>query len=315
MRDERHGGAAVDVTCVGETMVAFASAEDPRWFHAVAAGAESNVAAGLAGLGHRVRWVSRVGDDPLGQLVEDSIAATGVEVAVERDPGRPTGVMTRHLTDTFPITTYHRVGSAASALSTGDLKRLGAASWVHLTGITPALSASASDLVDAALARREGRRISFDVNLRPSLWSDCEVAAARLVDIARRSDLVFIGADEATALLGADDAAAVAASLLRRDDQMVVLKRGAVDATAITRDGRTTVPALVASVVDETGAGDAFAAGYLAGTLRHWPVDARLRLGHLMGSRVVAVVDHMAPPLEGSERALLSPEALERLWP
>lgn len=100
--DGEVGAAAAeqfDLVSIGETMVAFVTRSDRRRYLAVTAGAESNVAVGMAQLGCRTRWVSRLGDDPLGGFIEDSIAAAGVDVAVTRDDTKPTGVMTKHVTD------------------------------------------------------------------------------------------------------------------------------------------------------------------------------------------------------------------------
>jgi 2-dehydro-3-deoxygluconokinase len=305
-----------DVTTIGETMIAFVADDRTSDFVAVTAGAESNVAAGLAALGCTSRWVSRLGDDPLGRLVADEIATRGVDVAVEIDPERQTGVMTKHLVDGVTDRRYYRAGSAASALSPTDIARLGGAAWVHVTGITPALSGTARDLIDA-VADRHGigdAKVSFDVNLRPALWNDLDGAAEVLVSIARRCDLVFVGDDEAEALFGTSDTGALADLILRRDDQELVVKRGSGPATVATADTLVTEPALAVEVVDPTGAGDAFAAGYLAGRLWGWPAADRLRLGHAMASRVLGTVADVVPPFEPAELERLTPDALASRW-
>jgi 2-dehydro-3-deoxygluconokinase len=309
-------GDVVDVVTIGETMVAFVSHDDPRRFTAVLAGAESNVAMGMARLGCRARWVSRLGADPLGDLVESSIAADGVDVAVVRDVTRPTGVMTKHVSGSGTRSRYYRTGSAASALSAADLDRVGPARWLHVTGITAAISDSAAGLVGAVVARRTGHRggVSFDVNHRPALWPDAATAAGALLPLARNADVVFIGDDEADVLFGTADQAALATLVLRHDRQELVLKRGVSGAAVITAYGTVTESALPAEVVDVTGAGDAFAAGYLAGRLRGWAARDRLRLGHLMGSRVVAVLEDVPPPFPPAALAGLSPEGLAERW-
>ena len=305
-----------DVVSIGETMVGFVSQDDVRQFLATTAGAESNVAAGLAQLGCRVRWVSRVGDDPLGRFVEGEIAGRGVDVAVVRDDSHPTGVLTKHVTGDRTLVRYYRSESAARSLSVHDLDRLGNARWVHVTGITPALSASAAGMVEAVLDRSTGldSRVSFDVNYRPALWPDASTAARVLVELSRRADVVFIGDDEAEALFGASTTTAIRDLILRRDDQELVLKRGADEATVITFGEEVSEPALSAPLVDATGAGDAFAAGYLAAGCFGWSTRDRLRLGHVMGARVVGVLDDTPPPFTPHELATLSPERLETLW-
>ena len=312
----RSGPGAVDLVSIGETMVAFVSRDESRQYLAVMAGAESNVAVGMARLGLRARWVSRLGDDPLGRLVEELIGGGGVEVAVERDPARPTGVMTKHVTEAGTRSQYYRSESAARELSPDDLTRAGPARWMHVTGITPALSLSAAHLADAVLDRGAGHEggVSFDVNYRPVLWPDAAAAAEALLPLARRAGVAFVGDDEADALFGTSEAGELGDLILQREDQELILKQGSIGASVVTRDGELFEPALAADVVDPTGAGDAFAAGYLAGRLFGWDARAGLRLGHLMGSRVVGVVEDVPPPFEPHELETLSPDGLASRW-
>lgn len=307
----------VDLVAIGETMVAFTAREAGREYLAVLAGAESNVAVGLAALGHTARWVSRLGDDHLGRLVADELTARGVEVVVDRDELRPTGVMTKHVLAGTTERRYYRSESAARLLAASDLRRIGPARWIHVTGITAAISPSASELVTALVDRRDqhGARVSFDVNLRPVLWSDTDVAASTLLAVARRADLVFVGDDEARTLFGTDDVDRLAELVLQRPDQELVLKRGAGPATVVVGDERSSVPALPTPVLDLVGAGDAFAAGYLAGQCRGWTVDARLRLAHAMSSLVIGVLEDVVPSEAAAELALRSPDDLARHWP
>src|SRR5918912_548413 len=114
------------------------------------AGAESTVACYLAMLGARVAWASRVGDDPLGRLVRARIAAHGVDTSlVAVDPHAPTGVFFKDPGERKTVY-YYRAGSAASRLGPDLVPSL--SGHVHLSGITPALSASCASLVDAVLA-------------------------------------------------------------------------------------------------------------------------------------------------------------------
>lgn len=314
--DGRPQDDRADLVTIGETMVGFVSHDDPRRFVATAAGAESNVAVGMAQLGCRARWVSRVGDDPLGRFLEEEIAGRGVDVVVERDDARPTGILTKHVTEARTDVRYYRSESAARALSVHDLHRAGRADRIHVTGITPALSMSAAALVEAVVDRSAGLdgRVSFDVNYRPVLWPDVATAARVLLELARRADVVFIGDDEAEVLFGTSDPGAVGDLVLHGDDHELVLKRGAQGATAMTSRGQVAERALGADVVDATGAGDAFAAGYLAACCSGWSMLDRLRLGHVMGARVVGVLDDIPPPFTPAERAALSPDRLAALW-
>jgi len=292
-----------DLIAIGETMAGFVSRGDPASFVLTPAGAESNVAIGMAHLGCRVRWVSRLGDDPLGHLLARSIEAAGVDVAVEFDLARQTGVLVKHITETATRVDYYRSQSAARELNPRDLKNSGSARIWHVTGITPALSESALQLVDAVVSKRRSgyQRVSFDINLRPRLWPSESAAIETLVPLARLADVIFVGDDEAETLFGTSNPIEVAAHLLRRPNQELVLKHGAAGATVIANDCEEFEPALPTSVVDVTGAGDAFASGFLAGTCWDWPARARLRLGHFMASRTIASIEDVPPPFAAGE--------------
>lgn len=298
----------IDVATFGESMVAFVSRDGSPEFGTTVAGAESNLAVALSELGCRVRWVSRVGDDPLGRLIISAIEARGVDVVADRDPEKPTGVLVRHVSAGGTQVQYYRSESAARRLAPAMSDRAGDATWCHLTGITPALSATAAELVATIFARSDGPagRLSFDVNYRPALWPDDDAAARVLLPLARRADVVFIGDDESESLFGTSEVGELGDLLLQRDDQELVLKRGRGPASLLTRGRVVTEPAVEAVVIDPTGAGDAFAAGYLAGHVFGLSASRRLRLAHEMGARAVGAVDDMVGALSTEEFEELS---------
>ncbi|MFI7394800.1 sugar kinase [Streptomyces tendae] len=301
----------VDVVALGESMVTFLPSRPGRLadvpsFDRAIGGAESNVACVLAAAGHSTRWVGRVGADGFGDHLVEAIGAYGVDVsAVRRDPARPTGIYFRtagdRATDAHEVA-YYRAGSAASAMSvdTMDLDAIRSGRVLHLSGITPALSADCLGLTRELTARRPGRPlVSFDVNHRPGLWRDAGHGHGPevLLDLARGADLVFVGEDEAWGLGGPE---AVRAAL--PEPELLVVKQGASGATAFHRtagsgaDEVTSVPALTVDVVAAVGAGDAFAAGFLSATLREKPVRERLRHGHLMAAAALTVPGDLATP-------------------
>ncbi|NNK91758.1 MAG: sugar kinase, partial [Acidimicrobiia bacterium] len=163
-------------------------------------------------------------------------------------------------------------------------------------------------------ANTGGFLVSFDFNYRPALWPEEHTAAETLRNLARRADVVFIGDDEAEALYPASDHAGLAELIVQRADQELIVKQGSRGATLITHDDSTWESALAATLVDATGAGDAFAAGYLAGRCLDWPSRACLRLGHLLGSLTVSVLEDVPPQLSSAELEALSPETLEARW-
>ncbi|MFE7381480.1 sugar kinase [Streptomyces zhihengii] len=309
----------VDVVCLGESMVTFLPtrpgrlADVPSFVRGIG-GAESNLACALAAAGHRVRWVGRVGADGFGDHLVAAIAAYGVDTAaVVRDPDRPTGVYFRTAADRASEgheVVYYRAGSAASAMSPGTVppEAVWSGRLLHVSGITAALSAGCLELMRALTARRDGRPpLSFDVNHRPGLWRGTDGARV-LLDLARGADIVFVGEDEAEEawdVRGGPDAVRRALP----EPATLVVKRGAEGAVAYTRgaagDTVTHAPAPVVDVVAATGAGDAFAAGFLSATLRELPVGERLRYGHLWAAAALTVPGDLAEPPPAAHAARL----------
>ncbi|MFF1309022.1 sugar kinase [Streptomyces sp. NPDC058307] len=248
------------------------------------AGAESNVAIGLARLGHRVRWAGRVGADELGALVLRTLRAEGVDTdhAVTDDTGRPTGLLlTEPRLGTLTRVSYYRAGSAGSAVAPDDvLSALTPGTRVlHLTGITPALGASAAEAVLAAAktARESGVTVCLDVNYRSRLWTS-DRARTALRPILDHTDLLIASEDELPLVQdvpGAGETEAVR-GVLAAGVTEVVVKRGARGATVFTADGATDRAAREVDAVDLVGAGDAFVAGYLSGLLDGTDIPARL---------------------------------------
>jgi 2-dehydro-3-deoxygluconokinase len=250
-------------------------------FTSSVAGAETNVAVGLARLGHGVRWLSRVGGDPSGAHVLATLRADGVDVSrVEVDPERYTGFLVR---DTETVE-YHRSGSAASGLSAAYVREAGldGARLVHVSGITAMLSADAREAVEAlfALARASGAWVSFDPNVRLKLDSP-ERWRETVGPLLTRADLVFAGEDELELLGQAPDA------LLAGRAQTVIVKQRDKIARAVTADGSWSQPSLVTRVVDPVGAGDALTSGYLSAWLRGASPAEALRSGAACAALVV----------------------------
>ncbi|MET9293732.1 sugar kinase [Streptomyces sp. NPDC003077] len=278
----------------------------------------------------------------------DTTDAVSDDPAAAGTPGAPPAVPLAEVV-------YYRAGSAASALTPAllDERALWDARVVHVTGITAALSDGCLDVLRTITAPAPGRPlVSFDVNYRVGLWraramrraeeqaaysddgptNDPRTAPANaprtshpadgpelLLDLARGCDLVFVGEDEAAAAWGLHGPAAVRAAL--PEPGTLVVKQGSEGATVYARDedGTDTVtfaPALTVDVVAPVGAGDAFAAGFLAATLRGLPVFERIRHGHLMAAASLTVTGDVGEPPSravADRLVALAPEAWGRL--
>ncbi|MBH8581593.1 sugar kinase [Halomonas pacifica] len=299
--------SAPEILAFGEAMTMLV-AEHPgelaevERFQRRIAGADTNVAIGLSRLGLHVGWLSRVGTDSFGTYLRRTLEAEGLDCRhLNIDPEHPTGLVFKERAQggADPRVEYFRRGSAASHLAPADAEGVdfSALRHLHATGIPPALSASCRELAETMLerARAAGASLSFDPNLRPSLWNSEDEMRDTLNALAARTDWVLPGLAEGRLLTGRDTPEAIADFYLERGVKAVIIKlgpegsyyRGHLDGglESLTMPG---VP--VAEVVDTVGAGDGFAVGVISALLDgHSPRDA-LRRGNLIGSLAVQVI-------------------------
>jgi 2-dehydro-3-deoxygluconokinase len=241
------------------------------------AGAESNFAIALARLQVPVAWVSRLGRDSFGDMIERGLAEEGVDLRwVKRDDAR-TGLFLKWRASGGRGVAYYRAGSAASRLQPEDVPddALDGVRLVHLTGITMAISESGRALVLdlARRAKERGAIVVFDPNFRPSLPDTPAAAAERQRAVLPWVDWYLCGEEEA--------------ELLWRDAEIparTVLRVGARG--AIVDGVRVPCPRQVA-VVDEIGAGDAFAAGFAYGLLEGWTPSECAHAGNVVAARAL----------------------------
>ena len=286
---------ALDLVTLGESMILLLAEQsgpmrEATTFRRFIAGAESNVAIGLSRLGHTAGWMSRVGADEFGHAIVFRIRGEAVDTSrVIEDQTAPTGLVIRERREVGPIDqVYYRRGSAASHLSPDDLDPtyLQQARFLHLTGITPALSESCRDTVFTAaeIARQANVTVVLDPNYRSKLW---DVATFRTVirDLASRCDIVLPGREEAELLTGEHDAEAAARDISHLGPRTVVVKVGAEGALALSAGDVIRVKAApLERVIDPVGAGDAFAAGLYAGLLRGMSLDDALVIANKCGA-------------------------------
>lgn len=271
------------IVAIGETMAAFTPGSTGflryvKDFEMRIAGAESNLAIGAAKLGHSAGWISSLGKDEFGAFVQNSIRAEGVDTSrVIFDPEHRTGVMFKQIRNASETSVfYYRENSAASHLSPEmlDEEYLAGSDIIHLTGITPVLSESCKQTVEAAmdLAEKHGRMISFDPNIRRKLWKDQDYVPM-LRHMMQRAQIVLLGADEAETLLGTREPRQVMDQLFEHGQvRFVAVKNGAKGACVGSRDsaggdGYAEIPAFPCHCIDPVGAGDAFNAAFLCGVL------------------------------------------------
>jgi 2-dehydro-3-deoxygluconokinase len=287
----------MDVLTLGETLIALDATEpgrieSVRTLRKTIGGSESNTAIGLARLGCRVAWVSRVARDPFGEEILKVLRGEGVDVgSVVRVDGAPTGLMIKERRSPTEVHVhYWRGGSAAAGLGPEDVddRLVAEAGRVHLTGITMALGERPRAAVHKVLRRCAELEIpvSFDPNLRRKLRpleqsvADCQAVFPFVTDL-------LLGEGEALACSGQASLPAAVERLREFGVRAVVVKRGGLGAVG-ARDGELVEEPADAAIValDAVGSGDAFNAGYLFGQLRGLGFRESIALGNWVAGRV-----------------------------
>ena len=262
----------LDVVALGEAMLEFnqVQSEPPMYLQGFG-GDTSNAAIAAARAGARVAYLTRIGQDHWGHLLLQLWAREGVDTrGVLRDAQAASGVyFVSHDADGHHFS-YARAGSAASRMQPADVQThwqalIGQSRWLHLSGISLALSASACDTGFAAMhaARAQGTRVAFDSNLRQSLWP-LDRARASINEALRLCDLFLPSMDDMTVLTGLRQPDAVIDWSHAQGARQVVLKLGAEGAIVSEGGQRTPIAPLRVQAVDATGAGDCFAGNLLA---------------------------------------------------
>jgi dehydrogluconokinase len=295
--------AEFDVATFGEAMLLLVAdrpgpIEQAQAFHKRTAGAETNVAIGLARLGLRVGWASRLGSDSMARYLLAEMQREGIDCSrVVCDPTQRTGFQFKgRVTDgSDPPVEYHRKGSAASQMGPRDVDEawLRSARHLHATGVFPAISASSLEAACMTLEvmRAAGRTISFDPNLRPTLWASPDLMRHWINHLAAQADWVLPGLEEGRFLTGENTPEAIARYYRRLGARLVAVKLGAAGAYYECDSGAGYVPGYpVTEVVDTVGAGDGFAVGVVSALLEGRAVPDAVRRGAWIGARAVQVL-------------------------
>lgn len=306
----------MSVACVGEALVVLVQTEpgpleDSLTFTRTLGGAEVNVAIALVANGVPANVITRVGNDGFGRYVTRTLSEFGVGTAgISTDPTRTTGLYVKEMGGYSGLDTdlgeqrsamhYYRAESAGSALSVATLRdphvarTLGAASAIHTTGITAALSNSSSAALTVLMAERAPEQLmSFDLNWREALWRGRrDEAAETLGSHIAQSDLALLGRSEALAVFGTAEPDALRE--LFPEPRWLVVKNDGEAAVGFDRSRKIEVAAPHSDVVETIGAGDAFAAGVIAALRDDADLSVALVRGHACAARALASVgDHI----------------------
>lgn len=287
----------MDVVTLGETMVLFTptNAGPMRYtdnYSSYVAGAESNVAIGLARLGVNAGWMSRLGDDEFGKKIRAFVRGEGVDTSkVIFDEMADTGLFFKEkLSPGEWRVKYYRKHSAASQMHPEDVDEsyIAQAKFLHVTGITPALSESCYETVLTAIdyAKKHNVLVIFDPNLRRKLWPE-ERAREILLELVSKADIVLPGIEEAAFLFGNASPEVLAKKFYEHGSSVVVMKLGKEGAYYLDQDTEGYKAGFdVSEVIDPVGAGDGFSAGFLSGLLDGLDLAESVKRANAVGALV-----------------------------
>jgi 2-dehydro-3-deoxygluconokinase len=262
----------LDVVALGEAMLEFNQIQqDPPLYLQGFGGDTSNAVIAAARAGARTGYLTRIGQDHWGKQLLTLWHGEGVDTTgVQTDPVAPTGVYFVSHDEAGHHFSYARAGSAASRMQVQDLTGpwqdcIALSQWLHVSGISLALSSSACETVLAAMrwARKNGTRVSLDSNLRLRLWSLPQAQQAMAQALAL-CDLFLPSLEDMVPLTGLTRAEDIAQWSHAQGVPQVIIKLGARGALCSQAGQLTHLPARLVQAVDATGAGDCFAGNLLA---------------------------------------------------
>jgi fructokinase len=273
-RSSVRSGAAV--VCLGELLVdlvaleAGASIERALTFRKAAGGAPANVAVGLARLGVQVGFIGKVGADPFGRFLRQTLVDEGVDVrGLCEDPRARTPIAFVAADDlTGGRFLLYRTGTADTRLARQDLDLdlIAGCQVFHFGSVSLTDEPSRTATLEAAhRARAAGALVSFDPNVRRDLWGSEQAARAAIRDAIALADLVKLSTDELELVADTADPAEACRAIRAHGPSLVVVTLGADGCRYETAEQTGRLPGLAVEPVDVTGAGDAFVAGLLAG--------------------------------------------------
>lgn len=262
--------ADAEILTLGEPLIEMVRLPGaPALYQQGVGGDTLNAAVAAAQAGGRAGLLGAIGGDFLGAAVRGFCAEAGVATThLLCRTEDPTGV---NVIDPDPAGrrfAYARRGSAASLYGPGDLPvaAIEAARVLHVSAVSQAISLPMREAVQRAaeIARAAGTLVSYDLNLRLSLWS-LEEARACITAFLPMADILLPSEDEAALFLGHEDLEAALAYFAALPARHVIFKRGAAGAILLSEGTRTEIPAIPVEAVDSTGAGDCLAGTFLAG--------------------------------------------------
>mgnify|MGYP000411461743 CR=1 FL=1 len=302
-----------DLFTFGEAMALFMSTDTDsvktaRSYNMSAAGAEGNVAVAAHRLGLEVYYLTKLGKDFLGDNVISQFQAEGLTTSHFLRSDNYTGTLVRNRGQEEPLdVTYLRKCAAASTFTPEDIDEaeLKNSRWLHVSGITVALSDSARDTVAHALdlGRKNGLRISLDLNIRRKLWSE-EKAATTLRELAHDIELLTGGVDEYELVFGTKDPEENFRIAAAKRIKTLIMTAGPGLMRIMHEGKRFDFQPEVVKIVDPVGSGDAFISGTICGLLGGLELVDAIKQGSKCGAIVASTMGDWAGMVSGSNGLL-----------
>jgi len=302
-----------DLFTFGEAMALFMSSDTDSVKSAVkyemsAAGAEGNVAVAARRLGLDVYFQTKLGNDHLGDNVANQFAQEGFETDHFLRVDNYTGALVRNRGISEPLdVTYLRRCSAGSTFAPVDIDvaKLEKSRWLHVTGITAALSDSARDAVAFAMevARTNKVAISFDLNIRRKLWS-AEKASKTLRELVHNVDLITGGVDEYELVFGGKTPAENFELAASKNIKTLIMTAGPEKMRIMHQGEYFEFEPETVKIVDPVGSGDAFISGTICGLLAGLDIHAAIKQGSKCGATVAATMGDWAGMVTGKNGIL-----------
>jgi len=304
----------VDILCIGEPMVELNQHEKNGPYHPGFGGDASNTAVAAARHGARTGLFTGLGRDVFAQSLREMWSAENVDVSMSKDmPDAPTGLYFVTHDDDGHAFSYRRAGSASSRMTPEDLpvETLKSARILHFSAISQAISVSACDTCLAAVegVRNVGGLVSYDTNLRLSLWP-LPRARAIIEATLKLCDIALPGLDDAQLITGLEDADAITDRLLTYGAKVVGLTMGAEGVLIATPERRERLAPHKVELVDATGAGDSFDGAFLAEYLKAGDPFVAARYANAAAALSVTGFGAIAPlPVRAEVEAFLAKAA------
>lgn len=270
-----------------------ASFVEPQTFVKSIGGSPSNVAVAAARLGLRSAVVTAVGADPLGEYTVAKLAALGVDtryVGVRAD-GRTPVVLIALEDPAEPTITFLREPGAPDTTiepDAVDADTVATCRVLWTSGATLAAGSTARTAMRWLEQRDRRPHTVLDLDLRPSLWSDPDEAAAATTRAIALSSVVIGNRTECEMALGTSEPHAAADVLLSRGVTTAVVKMGADGVLLATSEERVVVDPVPVTARCGSGAGDAFGGALAAGLVSDWPLARTGWLANAAGALVTS---------------------------